>query len=482
MAKHNHDWRRYQEDVAQFFRDQGNTVMVEADIQGVRAKHEIDVWVTFSRHGIECKWAIECKLWNRRVPKEKILALKSIVDDVGADRGLIISERGFQSGAKDAARDTNITLISSLEDFKQTARTELHPSTLTVASTQPSPQAQLYCFPAGTEPHSLLSYNQILWVANWAGSNISHVDPASKRVLDVIELDHYEVVRQDSKREIGQYPPGSMAVADGKLFVGQVFSEFVLAIDIETRAIVKRLAVPGGGEGQLAASPDGSTIYFASNQVPQFSIIDSATYAMKTIPYPGNGRGCLSLLAHPDGSRLYIGIQRGGQRNGKSYPGGNAFLATYDLRSQQYDPDIYLAEVVEGRSDDSAPICITYDERYARLYVGMFQSRQGIIRIDANTNRRLPSIRFRTNSLNPHFPWVDALAQALYGAFLLSVNRNNRELAILERSDGTLLQTIQLGDAPNGPKDLVVFDDTAIISYPKRNGLVFVDLSALLGA
>jgi hypothetical protein len=44
-------------------------------------------------------------------------------------------------------------------------------------------------------------------------------------------------------------------------FVGQVFSEFVLAIAIDTQSIVRRIMVPGGGEGAIAASRDGRYIY-----------------------------------------------------------------------------------------------------------------------------------------------------------------------------------------------------------------------------
>jgi hypothetical protein len=41
-----------------------------------------------------------------------VMALKEIVGDCGADRGLIVSTRGFQSGAIRAATKSNITLTS----------------------------------------------------------------------------------------------------------------------------------------------------------------------------------------------------------------------------------------------------------------------------------------------------------------------------------------------------------------------------------
>ena len=48
------------------------------------------------------------------------MALTSIVQDIGADRGFLLSEVGFQSGAILAARSSNITL-TSLEDLSASA-------------------------------------------------------------------------------------------------------------------------------------------------------------------------------------------------------------------------------------------------------------------------------------------------------------------------------------------------------------------------
>ena len=64
---------------------------------------------------------VECKLWKSRVTKEKVMALKSIVDDLGVDKGIIICEKGFQKGAISAAKKTNIELITCLENFEEIA-------------------------------------------------------------------------------------------------------------------------------------------------------------------------------------------------------------------------------------------------------------------------------------------------------------------------------------------------------------------------
>ena len=120
-------WKRYQEETAKFYRDLGCDADVEAKVIGARAEHKVDVWVRFKRFGLETKWVIECKCWNSAVPKEKVLALRSIVDDVGADRGILISSAGFQSGAIRASDNTNITL-TDIDELKSMAQYDLESS------------------------------------------------------------------------------------------------------------------------------------------------------------------------------------------------------------------------------------------------------------------------------------------------------------------------------------------------------------------
>jgi hypothetical protein len=113
-------WQDYQVDVADFFRSLGCTVEVEATVQGIRTRHMVDVWALNERFGLFTRWVVECKNWKTAVPKEKVLALRSIVDDLGADRGFIVNENGFQSGAYEAAESTNIS-VTTLRDLAERA-------------------------------------------------------------------------------------------------------------------------------------------------------------------------------------------------------------------------------------------------------------------------------------------------------------------------------------------------------------------------
>jgi hypothetical protein len=113
-------WSEYQTKAAEFFSSIGLRAEIECKVEGARGVHVIDVYVSGSYSGIAFNWVIECKAWKTNIPKEKVMALSAIVQDIGADRGFLLSETGFQSGALLAARSSNITL-SSLEDLSLSA-------------------------------------------------------------------------------------------------------------------------------------------------------------------------------------------------------------------------------------------------------------------------------------------------------------------------------------------------------------------------
>ena len=473
------DWQDYQEAVASVFKELGCTVRVEAKIEGARATHKIDVYVTFLQHGIPCRWVIECKLWKGHVKKKDVLTLRGVVEDIGANRGIMFSENGFQPSAHEAAHHTNILLLKSLEEFKRTISLDKNSTALIYQESDQLGAPPIYMFPNGDQPQHILEHRGLVFVGNWQTGNISVVNPATKSIEKVIQLDKYEVSSNSQNgRTIKQYPPGKIACADGKLFVGQVFSEFVLVIDIDTLSIVKRIMVHGGAEGAIAASPDGKYIYFASNKVNRLFIIDSATYEYREVDYPNGGRGCMCILPHPSKPLLYIGIQRAINYDNRFDTSARCFLATYNLAEHGYTASLCLAEIENGQNDCSIPHWLTYDEEQRELFVGMFQSRRGICRVDENGNQILQNIRFAPNAHNRDFSWVDPLSQAIYGDKLFSVNRNNCELVILDKFSGRTKRTVFLGEAPKGPQEVMVINKVAIINYPERQGLIFLDLHA----
>lgn len=118
------DWREYQDKAQAFFSSLGLDAQTEVPVAGARASHVVDVLVRFRAYGVDHLWVVECKAWQRPIPKERVLTLKGVVDDVGADRGFLLSENGFQSGAVTAARLSNITL-TNLEDLSANAAADV---------------------------------------------------------------------------------------------------------------------------------------------------------------------------------------------------------------------------------------------------------------------------------------------------------------------------------------------------------------------
>ena len=52
----------------------------------------------------------ECKNYETKIPVEKIRAFRSVLDEIGANKGIIVSKLGIQKGVKDTAVVTNIGL------------------------------------------------------------------------------------------------------------------------------------------------------------------------------------------------------------------------------------------------------------------------------------------------------------------------------------------------------------------------------------
>jgi hypothetical protein len=106
------DWRNLQTMVGQLFRELGCEVEIGKPVELVRGRKEIDVWVSDAHTVPHSEYLCECKFWNRAVPQEVVHSFRTVVSDYGAHRGFIISKAGFQSGAREAARNTNVQLVT----------------------------------------------------------------------------------------------------------------------------------------------------------------------------------------------------------------------------------------------------------------------------------------------------------------------------------------------------------------------------------
>ena len=109
------EWYNLQEEVCEHFRSIGAEAESNKTIQGVRTKHDIDVYVSTKFLGEDLTWIVEVKHWKEKISKLHVLALRAISEEIGADRAFIIAESGFQKGAVEATEKTNVKLKTFTE-------------------------------------------------------------------------------------------------------------------------------------------------------------------------------------------------------------------------------------------------------------------------------------------------------------------------------------------------------------------------------
>jgi hypothetical protein len=117
-------WSEFQEIVASLFRELGFEAQTDTRLVGARTDHDVDVVAHREIAGLKLLWIVECKLWKRRVSKLQVLGLRTIVEDTGASLGIVISDAGFQSGARQAAANTSVRLVT-YDEFLDLAEYEI---------------------------------------------------------------------------------------------------------------------------------------------------------------------------------------------------------------------------------------------------------------------------------------------------------------------------------------------------------------------
>lgn len=113
------NWQELEELVAQAFMEMGYKSNRQHKVKLVRGSAVVDVHAIKTSTPIPTTVLCECKHWNKRVPQNVIHAFRSVCSDSGAHFGLIISKKGFQSGAESSRTATNVHLMD-FEEFQRT--------------------------------------------------------------------------------------------------------------------------------------------------------------------------------------------------------------------------------------------------------------------------------------------------------------------------------------------------------------------------
>lgn len=124
-------WKKFEKVVAGIHKLKGAGAQITFNdkIKGRRSgrDRQIDVSIRF-RHGYyEYLTIVECKESKSKVALEKIEALLTKMEDVGAQQAVLVASSGFQQGVIEAARAYNIelrTLSEEVSDWKRVLKVE----------------------------------------------------------------------------------------------------------------------------------------------------------------------------------------------------------------------------------------------------------------------------------------------------------------------------------------------------------------------
>ena len=105
------DWKDLQNKVAEIFTDIGYETETDRTIETARGKVMVDVFSVDKSQSPNILYLCECKHWKSRVPKTVVHSFRTVIQDFGANYGIIISKVGFQKGAYETVKHTNITLV-----------------------------------------------------------------------------------------------------------------------------------------------------------------------------------------------------------------------------------------------------------------------------------------------------------------------------------------------------------------------------------
>ncbi|KPK80435.1 MAG: hypothetical protein AMS25_09090 [Gemmatimonas sp. SM23_52] len=111
-------WQELEEAVELILRRSGLQAERGRVVTTVRGQVAVDVLASQPVGRRAFTIACECKHWKTRVNQNVVHGFRTVMNDMGADRGYIISTVGFQSGAHEAAHSSNIRL-RSWEEFQE---------------------------------------------------------------------------------------------------------------------------------------------------------------------------------------------------------------------------------------------------------------------------------------------------------------------------------------------------------------------------
>jgi restriction system protein len=111
------DWKELQSGVCRIFNELGLKAEAEKEIKTPRGTVELDVFALDPGSVDNIQYVVECKNWKSSIPQSVVHSFTTVMHEVGANVGYIVSQRGLQKGAIDYIQNTNIKGVT-YSDFQ----------------------------------------------------------------------------------------------------------------------------------------------------------------------------------------------------------------------------------------------------------------------------------------------------------------------------------------------------------------------------
>jgi len=119
------NWSEYENEVYEECRVHFPNAVVSRNVKRVgrfsKKFRQIDILIEENVEGVTITWVVDCKLYNIKVNVKQVESFISMVDDIGADKGILITEIGYSQAALNRAHfnPQHIELdIYSLKELK----------------------------------------------------------------------------------------------------------------------------------------------------------------------------------------------------------------------------------------------------------------------------------------------------------------------------------------------------------------------------
>jgi restriction system protein len=112
------DWRQLQEGVCRILVEIGLTAELGKKVETPRGRVELDVYAVDEDSVDKISYAIECKNWSSGITQSVVHSFTTVMHEVGANIGYIVSREGLQSGAIGYIKNTNIRGLT-YEEFQE---------------------------------------------------------------------------------------------------------------------------------------------------------------------------------------------------------------------------------------------------------------------------------------------------------------------------------------------------------------------------